>query len=80
MCYAALRASNVPSGSGVVEAACKAVVSESLKCSGRRWRAAGGQAILTFRALCQSDRFERDWPLLVRTCQRDVRLPQKVIP
>jgi hypothetical protein len=79
MCYAALRAHNLPIGSGVVEAACKTVVSQRLKRSGMRWRAAGGQAILTFRALCQSDRFERAWPLLVRTYQRDVRLPQKVI-
>jgi len=44
-----------------------------------RWRHTGGPAILTFRALCQSERFERAWPLLVRQYQRDVRLPQKVL-
>ena len=79
MRYAALRAQNLPIGSGVVEAACKTLVSQRLKRSGMRWRHTGGQAILTFRALCQSERFERAWPLLVRTYQRDVRLPHKVI-
>ena len=79
MRYAALRAQHLPIGSGVVEAACKTLVSQRLKRSGMRWRHTGGQAILTFRALCQSERFERAWPLLVRRYQRDVRLPQKVI-
>jgi hypothetical protein len=79
MHYAHLRAQHLPIGSGVVEAACKTVVSQRLKRSGMRWRVAGGQAILTFRALCQSERFERAWPLLVGTYQREVSLPQKVI-
>jgi hypothetical protein len=79
MRYAALRAQNLPIGSGVVEAACKTLVSQRLKRSGMRWRHMGGQAILTFRALCQSERFERAWPLLVGTYQREVRLPRKVI-
>jgi hypothetical protein len=79
MRYAALRAQNLPIGSGVVAAACKTLVSQRLKRSGRRWRHTGGQAILTFRALCQSERFERAWPLLVRRYQRNVSLPQKVI-
>jgi hypothetical protein len=79
MRYADLRAQNLPIGSGVVAAACKTVVSQRLKRSGMRWRATGGQAILTFRALCQSERFERAWPLLVKTYQRNVRLPPKVI-
>jgi hypothetical protein len=79
MRYALLRAQNLPIGSGVVEAACKTVVSQRLKRSGMRWRAAGGQAILTFRALCQSERFERAWPLLVGTYQRKIAVPQKVI-
>lgn len=79
MPYAHLRGQHLPIGSGVVEAACKTLVSQRLKRSGMRWRHTGGQAILTFRALCQSERFERAWPLLVRQYQRDVRLPQKVI-
>src|SRR5438270_5080572 len=79
MPYAHLRGQHLPIGSGVVEAACKTLVSQCLKRSGMRWRHTGGQAMLTFRALCQSERFERAWPLLVRQYQRDVRLPQKVL-
>jgi hypothetical protein len=79
MRYGDLRAQHLPIGSGVVEAACKTLVSQRLKRSGMRWRTAGGQAILTFRALCQSERFERAWPLLVETYQRSVTLPRKVI-
>ena len=79
MRYADLRAQNLPIGSGVVEAACKTLVSQRLKRSGMRWRHTGGQAILTFRALCQSGRFERAWPLLVKRYQRAVSVPQKVI-
>lgn len=79
MPYARLRAQHLPIGSGVVEAACKTLVSQRLKRSGMRWRQAGGQAILTLRALCQSERFERAWPLLVETYKRPVGLPRKVI-
>jgi len=79
MCYADLRAHNLPIGSGVVEAACKTLVSQRLKRSGMRWRTTGGQAILTFRALCQSERFERAWPLLGETYKQSVTLPRNVI-
>lgn len=79
MPYARLRAQHLPIGSGVIEAACKTLVSQRLKRSGMRWRQAGGQAILTFRALCQSDRFERAWELLAATYKRPVGLPRKVI-
>ena len=74
-----LRAQLLPIGSGVVEAACKTLVSQRLKRSGMRWRVPGGQAILTFRALCQSERFERAWPLLVERYKQTVTLPGKVI-
>ena len=76
---APLRAQNLPIGSGVVEAACKTLVSQRLKRSGMRWRMAGGQAMLPFRSLCHSERFEQAWPLLAGTSQHEVRLPQKVI-
>jgi hypothetical protein len=79
MRYAALHAQNLPIGSGVVEAACKTLVSQRLKRSGMRWRSAGGQAILTFRALGQSGRFGRAWSLLGATYKRAVTLPRKVI-
>jgi hypothetical protein len=79
MPYACLRAQQLPIGSGVVEAACKTLVTQRLKRSGMRWRRAGGQAILTVRAWCQSDRFDRAWSLLAATYKRPVVLPQKVI-
>jgi hypothetical protein len=74
-----LRAQHLPLGSGVVEAACKTLVSQRLKRAGMRWRTAGGQAIWTLRALCQSDRFDRAWQLLGETYKRSVALPRKVI-
>ena len=61
MCYATMQARGLPIGSGVVEAACKTLVTQRLKRSGMRWRHPGGQAILTFRALVQSDRFDHGW-------------------
>jgi hypothetical protein len=79
MRYADLRARHLPIGSGVVEAACKTLVSQRLKRSGMRWRPEGGQAILTFRALCQSARFARAWALLGETYKRSVTLPRNVI-
>jgi hypothetical protein len=74
-----LREQLLPIGSGVVEAAGKSLVAQRLKRSGMRWRVPGGQAILTFRALCQSERFERAWPLLVETYKQTVTFPHKVI-
>jgi hypothetical protein len=79
MPYARLRAQHLPIGSGIVEAACKTLASQRLKRSGMRWRQVGGQAILTLRALCQSDRFDRAWDLLVTTYKQPVELPRKVI-
>ena len=79
MRYAELRAHNLPMGSGVVEAACKPLVRQRLKRSGMRWRTEGGQAILTFRALWQSERFARAWSLLGETYKRSVTLPRKVL-
>lgn len=74
-----LRAQNLPSGSGGVEAAWKTLGSQRLKRSGMRWRPPGGQAILPFRALCHSERFERAWPLLGETYKQSVTLPRNVI-
>ena len=78
MNYAELKAKNLPIGSGVVEAACKTLVTQRMKQSGMRWREEGGQAILTFRSLVQSDRFDRAWKLLARTYRATVTLPHKV--
>ena len=80
MQYADLKAQHLPIGSGVVEAACKTLVTQRMKNSGMHWRHRGGQAILTFRALLQSDRFDRAWSKLASTYVAPVRAPAEVIP
>ena len=79
MRYAKAQAQNLPIGSGVVEAACKTLATERMKRSGTRWRHAGGQAILTLRALHQSVRFERGWKLLSGTYKRSVVMPENIV-
>ncbi len=80
MDYARLRAQNLPIGSGVVEATCKTLVTQRMKRSGQRWSSDGGQAILTFRALAQSDRFDAAWQKVAAEYRRDVRFPENVVP
>ena len=38
---------------------------QRMKRSGMRWRIVGGQAVLTFRALIKSGRFERAWKAII---------------
>ena len=79
MRYADTQARHLPIGSGVVEAACKTLVTQRLKRSGMRWRHAGGQAILTLRALMQSSRFDQAWASLSNTYRQDVAVPDNVV-
>jgi hypothetical protein len=79
MNYAAVKVQQLPIGSGVVEAACKTLVTQRLKLSGMRWRHRGGQAILTFRALLQIDRFDRAGPKLAATSLKPIRPSAQVI-
>lgn len=64
MAYADYVREQLPIASGVMEAACKTLVTQRLKCSGMAWTPPGGQAILTLRSLIQSERWERAWALL----------------
>ncbi len=64
MLYAQALERNMPIGSGVVEAACKSLVAQRLKCSGMRWQQNGAQAILSFRSLIKSNRFDNAWNLI----------------
>ncbi|MCC7085308.1 MAG: hypothetical protein IT427_16765 [Pirellulales bacterium] len=50
-------------GSGPVEAACKTVVAERLKCSGMRWGAEGADSLYHLRALwlSESNLWEAFW-------------------
>jgi hypothetical protein len=81
MRYQQLAARGLPIGSGVVEAACKTLVTQRMKQSGMRWGEDGGQAILTLRGWTQSgDRFDRAWALLAATYQAEVVVLHNVVP
>ena len=80
MGYAEAKEQGLPIGSGVVEATCKTLVTERLKRSGMRWSERGGQAILTLRALLQSNRFDSGWSLLLQTYRAEVSAPDNVVP
>jgi hypothetical protein len=81
MKYARLKRMHLPIGSGVMEASCKTLVTQRMKCSGMVWGhdGTGGQAILTLRGLAQSGRFDRAWKMLAKTYVRDVALPDNVV-
>lgn len=80
MFYAKLKAQNLPIGSGIVEAACKSVVNQRMKRSGMTWNTQGGQAILTFRALIKSHRFEKAWGKIACSYIKKITIPYNVIP
>jgi hypothetical protein len=81
MRYQQFAADGLPIGSGVVEAACKTLVTQRMKQSGMRWEQNGGQAILTLRGWTQSgDRFNRAWALLAATYQAEVVTLHHVVP
>jgi len=77
--YAQIAKANLPIGSGRVEATCKTLVSQRLKRSGMCWKEQGGQAILTFRALLQSNLFDRAWEKLSEVYCAEVLLPKNVV-
>lgn len=64
MDYAAYLRQGLPIASGVIEASCKTLVTQRMKRSGMAWRPLGGQGILTFRSLIQSNRWSAAWELL----------------
>jgi hypothetical protein len=76
MDYAEYVRRGLPIASGVVEAACKTLVTQRMKRSGMAWRPLGGQGILTLRSLIQSDRWHAAWPLLSADFRKEVVLPQ----
>ena len=79
MHYAKWAARGLPIGSGVTEAACKTLATHRMKRSGMHWRQAGGQAILTFRAMAQSARFDRGWAMVAKTYKHDVVTPENIV-
>lgn len=76
MHYWKWREQGLPVGSGVVEAACKSLVTQRLKLSGMMWSEDGAQAILTLRGWDQSNRFDRAWALVAATWHAEVTTVQ----
>jgi hypothetical protein len=76
MDYAEYVRQGLPIASGVVEAACKTLVTQRMKRSGMAWRPLGGQAILTLRSLIQSDRWHAAWALLSADFRNSVGVRQ----
>ncbi|MCY4541782.1 MAG: hypothetical protein OXB95_05225 [Rhodobacteraceae bacterium] len=72
MPYHSLRQEGLPVGSGVVEAANKTLFNVRMKRSGMRWSMAGGQAVMTFRALVMSRRYDAAWGQLTDTLVRPI--------
>ena len=58
MTYGTFRKAGYFIGSGVVEAGCKTVVGQRMKCSGMFWSEEGGQGILDLRCMLLSNRLE----------------------
>jgi hypothetical protein len=66
MRYVALHEAGLPVGSGATEGACKSVIGFRTKRSGQRWHDDGVSAVLTLRAIHQSDRLPGFWRHLAR--------------
>jgi hypothetical protein len=79
MRYADYLQHNLPIASGVVEAACKTLVTQRMKCSGMAWSHPGGQAILTLRSLVQSRRWHFAWGYIKQGFQKVVRIGQPTL-
>jgi hypothetical protein len=62
MRYKWFRSRGLFTGSGAVEAGCKAVIGQRLKLSGMRWTVAGADAITTLRCQQASRPEDRIWP------------------
>jgi hypothetical protein len=64
--YCACKSNGVPIGSGPTEGACKSLVQGRAKKSGQRWSQRGVTAVLQFRAVKESERFDAYWPAFAR--------------
>lgn len=80
MHYADYLRRGLPIASGVMEAACKTLVTQRMKRSGMAWTPTGGQAILTFRSLIQSNRWSSAWALLSADFRQTVAVRQTQRP
>jgi len=67
MDYFAMKEQHFPIGSGVVESACKQVVSERMKLSGMRWKQSGAQAVMTLRCISLSKIWDQVFGRMLQT-------------
>lgn len=79
MRYAEYKAAKLPIGSGIIEAACKTLVTQRMKNSGMRWGREGGQAVLTMRGWAQSERFDRAWALSAATYKAEIHTFKNIV-
>lgn len=79
MLYAEANTLNYPIGSGIVEAACKSLVSQRMKRSGMSWNQLGGQSILTLRSLIKSHRFDKAWEGIAEKYQTTIIRHENVV-
>lgn len=77
--YAKAKELGYPIGSGVVEASCKSLVGQRMKRSGMSWGHAGGQGVLSFRALAKSHRFDQGWEIVAQKYRKMVKKSNNVI-
>jgi hypothetical protein len=61
MQYAKFRQQGLFVGSGVVEAGCKTVIGQLLKCAGMHWTVDGANSIISLRCRILSKRWEHSW-------------------
>ena len=78
-CYKSIADNNLPIGSGIIEATCKTLVTQRLKRSGMCWGMDGGQSIMTFRSLLQSQLFDEAWEMLRKKYKTEMTLPNNVV-
>jgi len=67
MRYGTYRRAGYFIGSGVVEAGCKTVVGDRLKCSGMHWTEEGASHVLALRCLVLSGLFDAFWADFIRS-------------
>jgi len=67
MRYGTYRRAGYFIGSGVIEAGCKTVVGERLKCSGMHWTEEGASHVLALRCLVLSGLFDAFWTDFIRS-------------
>jgi hypothetical protein len=59
MNFSELRQKKLPTGSGVVEVACKNLIGARIKKSGMRWSIDGGETVLILRSIILINRWEQ---------------------